>query len=803
MRRVEKVRLGLIAGSVLLLVVLAGMFSYARYRAGKAWIDRLKARSGISIDQETDNYTISQSVQGRTVFTLRAAKGFAHKDGTWTLHDVVVTLYGTSGDRIDKLYGKQFEWDANQGIAHAVGEVQMDLQVPTGIAESQRRGTPATADAESANRIHVRTSGVMFLRKLGVAATQEQIEFHYGGLTCVAQGAELTNNPGVLHLLADVHMHGDLHGQPVTMTATKADFDRDTNIASFVHPILNMQDRKARADFSVLHLRKDGSVERAEGTGNVMLDSATMHLGAPRLDATLDAKNLPQTARFSGGAKLVDDNPDRPAHGEAGEVRLRFDAQGQPEEVTALNAAHLEAREAAGNGVWLEREMRGDQVVAMLHAEGKDKPQLQQVHAVGRASMRGDSVAKPQGLKSTAVSGDDLLVTFVPQPATEQKAKSVRADKLHGLGHTVLRQTAALGEEHVSYGDTLDALFADVDPDKPGQLMVSSAAQVGHVSMSSRAAAKPGPKAKPQDVSTGNAERAFYNGESEQLTLTGGVHLTDNGTAVTADSVVFDQRSGDAEARGNLAATLSGSGPQITHVSAQHGTLHKASQVAEFEGTASKPARLWQDASQVDAANITVDREKNTLVARPASAGGLVHSVFAGEPAKPVAPQQSASHTPSILRVESRLAEYSDTQHQAVFTGPVRIEGSMGEVRGDRTTAFFTPPPKDSPKSAAGDNGLMGGSLDHVVVMGDVKLEEPGRHGTGEQLVYKASDGSFVLTGTPDAPPHVVDAQQGNVTGASLLFRQGDSTIVITSAPVGEQHPQRAHTETHVRQKAE
>ena len=679
----------------------------------------------------------------------------------------------------------------------------MDLQVPSGIAESQRRGSPATADAESVNKIHVRTSGVVFLRQLGVAATQEPIEFHYGGLTCVAKGAEFSNSPSSLHLLADVRMNGVMRGKPIAMTASKADFDRESNIASFASPVLTTQDRTAQSQTAVLHLRKDGSVERAEAEGDVMLNSATMHLGAPRLDATLNAKNQPEAARFSGGVKLVDDNPARPAHGEAGEMRLRFDAEGQPEEVTALNSAHLAAKELGGNGVWLEREMRGDQLVATLHAEGKEKPQLQQIHAVGTASMRGDSVAKPQGLKSTSIAGDDLLLNFVAQPAVAGKAQTVRIDKLHGQGHTVLRQTAAQGEEHVSSGDTLDALFAADDSGKPAQLMVASATQTGHIAISSRAAAKPGPKAKTADVATGNAERAVYDGESERLTLSGGVHLADNGTALTADSVVFEQNTGDAEAHGNVAATLSGNGQQVTHAAAQQATLHKATEVAEFEGTASKPARLWQDASQVEAANITVDRLKNTLVARPATAGGVVHSVFAGEPAKATVPQQDASHTPSILRVESRQAEYSDTQHQAVFTGPVHIEGATGEVRGQRTTVFFIPVAKDSQKSPGPESGLMGGALDHVVVAGDVKLDQPGRHGTGDELVYKASDGSFVLTGSLGAPPHIVDAEQGSVTGASLLFRQGDSTIVISGAPAGEQHPQRAHIETHVRQKAE
>ena len=55
-----------------------------------------------------------------------------------------------------------------------------------------------------------------------------------------------------------------------------------------------------------------------------------------------------------------------------------------------------------------------------------------------------------------------------------------------------------------------------------------------------------------------------------------------------------------------------------------------------------------------------------------------------------------------------------------------------------------------------------------------VTIDEPGRHGTGDQLVYKAADGSFVLTGTPTVMPRIVDALQGTVTGASLLFRAGD-----------------------------
>ena len=134
----------------------------------------------------------------------------------------------------------------------------------------------------------------------------------------------------------------------------------------------------------------------------------------------------------------------------------------------------------------------------------------------------------------------------------------MRIDKLHGQGHTVLRQTAPLAEEHTSTGDTLDVVFARAGRAAQtdlGQVSLASATQVGHVTINNRAAVKPGSK-KAQDVSTGSADRAVYDGASEKLSLRGGVHLVDAGTAVAADSVVVDQKTEDAVAQGNVAATL-------------------------------------------------------------------------------------------------------------------------------------------------------------------------------------------------------------------------------------------------------
>ena len=94
----------------------------------------------------------------------------------------------------------------------------------------------------------------------------------------------------------------------------------------------------------------------------------------------------------------------------------------------------------------------------------------------------------------------------------------------------------------------------------------------------------------------------------------------------------------------------------------------------------------------------------------------------------------------------------------------------------------------------------MGGNVERVGATGHIEMEQPGRRATGEQLVYTASDGMFVLTGTPAVLPKVVDQQQGIVTGSLLTFHAGDENVVVSNG--GESGAgQRVRTETRVQNK--
>jgi lipopolysaccharide export system protein LptA len=227
-----------------------------------------------------------------------------------------------------------------------------------------------------------------------------------------------------------------------------------------------------------------------------------------------------------------------------------------------------------------------------------------------------------------------------------------------------------------------------------------------------------------------------------------------------------------------------------------------ATQIASFYGTDAQPARMWQEASQVQAATLRFDGVSRTFSARPAKPGTLLHAIFASNPTAP-RPGHTA-RAASIVRIASPKMDYNDLQREATFSGGVTIDGTMGEVRGQHAVVFLAAANQPAATKQAASvlhaqPDPLNGSIDRVIVYGSVQMEQPGRHGTGDQLVYTAANGSYILTGTPADPPHIVDAQQGNVTGATLLFGDAGSTIVVAGdSGASKGKGGRVRTETHV-----
>jgi lipopolysaccharide export system protein LptA len=822
---IERMRIWLLVGAGLLVTVIVGFLGYAHYRAHR-FLTELPAKLGADIQQETNAFTYSQSdgPHGKTLYTIHAAKAVQHKDGKYTLHDVGIVVYGHNSDRADRIYGSEFEYDQKGQVAKAMGVVHLDLQAPTpGDAQGKREyaagseptgGEHAGADARM---IHVKTSGLVFMQKLGVAATDKEIEFEFGGMTGHAMGADYDSDTGVVVLHSAVNVVGLQQGRPVTLTASRAELDRpDRKVVLTEGKYVVVGGAKSEAGQTiaaqqmVVHLRLDGSAERMEAEGAVTLtDGDGERVIAPRGTLLLNTENKPQSAVLMGGVRYVADGTLRQVQGEAADGKATFDKAGRLQHVNLHGSVKLHERVLASDAAsepWSERDLRARAVELALVSDGAGKAQLQDAKATGDAHLK---VVSPTGkpghvtMTSSDLAGDLLTAHFVPVDGVR------RLSVVNGAGHTSLRRVNAEGVVNTSSGDALEVHIKPVagNAGRPAD-EISTAVQEGNVVMTQTPVKKPGDANAPQEEKA-TAARAVYDGAMQRLVLTGEVQLTDAGSVLWADRVVMEQQTGDAEADGAVKVSykVSGNGSEPVHVLAVRASFKHDAGLAIFYGAEGRAARLWQGASKVEAPVLQFDQKEKRLVAHGNGQGApmAVHTVLVSAGGTKAGAGKMGAAKSEVVRVASRELTYSDATRQAEFTGGVQVESADGRMRGQDAMVYLQTAPKTgvggvqkaSPGGVqAAPSGFMGGSVERVVATGNIEIDQPGRHATGERVVYTASDGMFVMTGTAAAPPKIVDETRGTVTGVSLRFHAGDESVVVSN---GVDSKQRVRTETRVK----
>jgi len=555
---VERLRIGLLAGAGLLVLVIAGFLGYARYKIHRGLVN-LPGKLGATITREFNGWTWSQSDGKKTVFTIHASKAVEHKDGTVTLHDVNMVLYGKKGDRADRISGDDFEYDTKNEVVRAVGIVHIDLQAPqpegASTGESAKHLAAASASQEDAGAgsrvIHIKTSGLVYLKSLGIAATNEGIEFGFGGFTGHAVGAEYNSDTGHVILQSAVTVSGLDKGHPVALAATHGELDRETEVAVFDNARYSSAGQAAQADLARIHMRADGTVDRIEGERHVRLEDAEQgSVTADRADLALDKTNKPTAALLTGSVHLVDDEPLRQAHGDSDRANLGFDAQGRLDHALLEGRVHATER-LRGLGdlsqTWSRRDLNSDTLdLTLAAADAKAKPQLRDAKAAGSARLISVAEdAKGRGSRTSKLSGDILIAHFIPVHSVSGSG-TTELSTVHGVGHTVAEQIAATaaGEitDQTSSGSTLDAEFRPAARGK-GAVELATAVQQGGVvitrTLPARKTAGAAAASTAPEVQHATAARAVFDADADRLTLTGTVQMSDATSTLSAARVVL------------------------------------------------------------------------------------------------------------------------------------------------------------------------------------------------------------------------------------------------------------------------
>ena len=192
--------------------------------------------------------------------------------------------------------------------------------------------------------------------------------------------------------------------------------------------------------------------------------------------------------------------------------------------------------------------------------------------------------------------------------------------------------------------------------------------------------------------------------------------------------------------------------------------MTRSTNLTVFLGNAAAPARMWQGPNAVTAPVLELSKQQSSLNAHPAGSGehGSVHAAFAGRAGQP------GQRSGGVTRMVSDTLFYSDTTRTGDFHGAVTAQQPNGTVHSDDAQVILAEAPPGQPSE-----------LDRLIATGHVLLQQPGRKGTGEKLVYTAADGNYLMTGSPSAPPRAADSEKGVTTGAALLFRSSDNSVEV------------------------
>ena len=786
-----------------LVAAIAAFFVYGRWQGRRLGHD-VPTGLGTSIQQSTEGFTHSESRGGHTIYTLHASKAVQFKsDGHAELHDVSITLYGAQGAPTNRIYGSAFDWDPVHGIARAMGEVQIDLQ---GAANpNPQDGKASTDEGESKNTVHVKTSGLVFNKQTGLASTTEKIEFRLAEAAGSATGASFDSQTGIVILTADVAFNSSVGGDPLTVRAHHAQFDRASRLLYLLQDVTDYADSHSSSDQATVSFRADGSAYQVQAEGHVVVTASDgQQINTRIAHVDLGPKSEPQQAIVDGGLLYVANNEARLLHGSASSGTLLLGPQATIRHAqlrTAVSVVDEEKLPQVDNGKTAgkakpnapestTRQVQASQIdIDFVSGPGRS-PEANHILAAGGARVNVHTIYAKTPPEDTTVQGDQLFATLVDGEVFSS---------LRGTGHTSLVTVSSNGVTQSSKGDNLLLTFAPPPPSKPGDpaakgkagaptpqpaAQLQSAVQLGNVTLVQQGAPAPGGQA-PAPI-TATAQRAEYDAVTQIMQLSGNPRIQESTGDVSATSLQLDRTTGNANATGNVKATyrqtngrpnMAFAGTAPVHVVADHAHLDHATDLTTFYGISGASARLWQGSDSVSAPVLELSRAHETLSAHgPGAEAAAVNAVFASTPS----PSKPAA-SPSVVRLQSRTLFYAENDHKAVFSGAVVAQTPTALVRSSFMDVYFSPTPaaaKSSPPPGA--QGSQNSQVSKIVARGGVQLEQPGRKGTGEELTYTASDGKFLLTGTTASPPRLTDQVRGTVTGDALIFNDRDGSVVVS-----------------------
>ena len=750
-----------------------------------------------NINQTLSGYTFTRSEGGRQIFTVRAARTVAFKDGGKTLlEDVTVEVYGSTASRRDLLKARRCDYETQTGGLSCLSNVEIELNAGA-VA-------PENSGLKGPQPLYLETSKVNYDPKKLLATSDEPTRFRYGSASGSAVGIRYDTKDGSLELKKEVLINLNPTGSitlPLKVTSTALSYDKDAGQVELRGPVeINQGTRRVQAGQGKIFLDQQNRITRAilEGGAQGFDTPAGSFLAAraETVKADFDPASSELRTLVADGEVEVESRGRGNGVGDGAASTNRLWAQHLGISFTCgrSRAAQPQSGHASGS-VKLTLESRpvarSGGTSAGATAVAVESPRVTERKELAASEVQFEFSPGGQDLKSAKTIGAGELVIIPSDPKEGKRVITAgqflmafgnrsHLERLRGLYPTSVvvepaadRPSAAAEE---SWSDELDAKFD------------TATEQVVTVEQAGNFRFREGER-------EAKADRAYYSGQEQILKLIGTPLLWDSEARIRATQFRVNLSSGTAEGYDGVESThferakaaLPLTSPPVTsppgaknpqskssqdmeattNVLADRVRAERDSQFVRYEGH----VRAWNGYDVVESPSLDIYRKQQRLV----SESGVVSIHVQPGPTRssskaPAGGRLGGEFGSDPVTIRADRLEYLNEGREASYRGHVEVETGDTTLKGDHVDVYFSSGPAGAEKRAGA------AQIERAVATGHVTVTQPTRRASGEHVEYFAGPGKVVMTG---GPPTLYDQQNGFTTGRSLTFFIRDDSLFV------------------------
>jgi lipopolysaccharide export system protein LptA len=763
---------------ILLLLAVTGMlgvvvWDYAgAQRAGSAGEASEPEEIPQNLDSKASRWTWSQSSSNERKVEIHANTVEQIRDTTLLqLQGVELLIYRSDANSFDRIVCDSARFDGE--TLYSEEEVTVLLGLTTG--DSAQNAQPTT----------IRSSGVTFQSKTGVASTDRYTEYEFEGGVGHSVGSfyDSVHRYFRMNSEAYVERHASSAGQPVLKIRagelTYYEIGQRVDLKNGAS--LERGGQKLRAAEAIVHL-EEGVIRQITATdaqGEEGQAARVVRFETPKLVAWYSPLQIIEHINGEGPSVMTSETAASAIRAQGNRIDLHYvTPEGATEsllrEMYVRESAILEAKPGPGAAA------KGGQVRRVssetLHLKMDNTAEnMEFVETMARGRLDVLPV-EPDGSRDV-LEADRIKMLY---------AAGNRMEKLQASGNVTLErqpraEDSTAGRKAEPLHTFSGALLGEFDPGS-GDLRVLRQWANFRFEQGDR---------------SGRAEEAQFDLAANQIELKNRAEVWDPNSRTSADSLTLDEESGDFEARGRVSSAYQeksrkgepGAGgsqaatgelfapSKPVYATAERMVSNQRSGVLEYHGK----ARLWQGADRIEAEQIRIERRQQKLAAKVKvvnvisekgedAAVDQTGSLAAGQGGDRGVPATQGRP----IEVRADAMRYDEATRQIEYDGSVELRRDTLRVKANELDAWLAPP------------GAAGSRLEKAIAGGSVEIAEtaphgpPPRQGFGDRAQFFPSEDKVILEGEP---ARVISARQDTTRGSELTYHLGDDRLLVLGSP--------------------